>query len=189
MAPTPNELEQMFNKLKNEEDINNNEIKRYNEIANKIYKEYGMKACPGCKRRFFPERLEVHLKSCKEAANVDTGIRSPMKTRPKLLMCPLCGREFGTLSLNIHMKTCKMKFEIEQNVLPKNKRRSADDILEKFNAGNEGLDNSGKYNIEAMNENAYDIFTKDSLVPCETCSRTFLPDRLIVHQRSCKKKN
>lgn len=189
MAPTPEELEQIFNKIKSGENVENKEITKYNEIADKIYKEYGMKSCPGCKRRFLPDRLEVHLKSCKEAANVDTGVKSPMKNKPRMLVCPLCGREFGTMSLSIHMKTCKDKFEIEQSVLPKNKRRSADNIIEKFNETSKSLGTSGKYNIEALNENAYEIWTNDSLVPCDVCNRKFLPDRLIVHQRSCKKKN
>ena len=187
MAPTPEELELIFCKLKNGENVDNSEIIKYNEIADKIYKEYGMKACPGCKRRFFPDRLEVHLRSCKEAANLSPN-KSPMKSKPKMLICPLCGREFGTLSLNIHMKTCKNKFEIEQSVLPKSQRRSADNIIDKFNEGNKVLGASGKYDIEAMNENAYEIWIKESLVPCETCGRTFIPDRLLVHQRSCKKK-
>jgi hypothetical protein len=187
MVTTPDELEQIFNKLKNGENVENSDMIAYNDIGNKIYKEYGMKSCPGCKRKFISDRLEVHLKSCKEAIKVDN-VKSPVVTRPSMLGCPLCGREFGSLSLNIHMKTCKNKFEIEQNVLPKSKRRSVDNIIEKFNDGNKGIE-PGKYNIDAINDNAYKIYTNESLVPCEICGRTFLPDRLLVHQKSCKKKN
>jgi len=39
-----------------------------------------------------------------------------------------------------------------------------------------------------MNEQAFDTYNTQALVPCENCGRTFLPDRLLVHLRSCKKK-
>ena len=59
--------------------------------------------------------------------------RSPARLpgqRPRMLVCPLCGKEFGTLSLPIHMKTCRQRFEMEQQNLPRNMRRSADKIIE-----------------------------------------------------------
>jgi hypothetical protein len=37
------------------------------------------------------------------------------------------------------------------------------------------------YNVEAYNE-----YNEKALDRCEGCGRTFLPDRLIVHMRSCK---
>jgi len=46
---------------------------------------------------------------------------------------------------------------------------------------------SGSYDLEAVNEAAWQASQKQ-LVPCDLCGRTFLPDRLIVHQRSCKGK-
>lgn len=49
-------------------------------------------------------------------------------------------------------------------------------------AGGKG---QGQYNIERMNEAAWQA-SQANLAPCDNCGRTFLPDRLIVHQRSCK---
>lgn len=108
--------------------------------------------------------------------------------RPRMLMCPLCGREFGTMSLPIHMKTCRQKFELEQQNLPRNMRRSADKIIEQYNKNNAMLQSSGNYNMDDLNNQAFDTYNREALVPCENCGRTFLPDRLIVHLRSCKKK-
>lgn len=108
--------------------------------------------------------------------------------RPRLMTCPLCGREFGTLSLPIHMKTCRQKFELEQENLPRNMRRSADKIIDSYNKNNAMLQSTGNYSMDRMNNDAFDVFNKEALVPCEVCGRTFLPDRLIVHLRSCKKK-
>ena len=53
------------------------------------------------------------------------------------------------------------------------------DVMTKGNA-------AGNYDIDAYNEQAFDHFNTVSLVPCG-CGRTFLPDSLIRHQKSCKK--
>ena len=107
--------------------------------------------------------------------------------KPRMLVCPLCGREFGTASLDIHIKSCKKKFEIQQQDLPKNMRRSADKIINSYYQ-NMAMMGGGGYNMDQMNEQAFDTYNTQALVPCENCGRTFLPDRLLVHLRSCKKK-
>ena len=109
--------------------------------------------------------------------------------KPRMLVCPLCGREFGTASLEIHMKSCKKKFEIQQQDLPKNMRRNADKIIASYNQNMAMMGGGGGYNnMDYMNAQAYDAYNNQALVPCENCGRTFLPDRLLVHLRSCKKK-
>ena len=40
---------------------------------------------------------------------------------------------------------------------------------------------------EQMNDAAWQN-AKEQLIPCENCARRFAPDRLPVHQRSCKPK-
>jgi transcription elongation factor Elf1 len=107
--------------------------------------------------------------------------------RPRMLVCPLCGREFGSMSLNIHMKSCKEKFERQQRDLPPNQRRNADKIIASYNANNARLHAGGNYNMDALNQQAFDQYNNDALVKCEYCGRTFLPDRLAVHQRVCAK--
>jgi hypothetical protein len=184
----PKELAEILDKNAHKEEITNNDIINYNEVANKIFKEHSMKTCNGCGRRFLPDRLEVHLRSCKSA---DPGTMYKSKSpgpsvRPRMQMCPLCGREFGSLSLPIHMKTCKDRFELEQSKLPKNQRRSAETIIEKYHQNNAALKSAGDYNLDKVNSDAFDIFNKEALIPCDLCGRTFLPDRLTVHLRSCK---
>lgn len=185
----PQELEQILSKLSIKEDVLANEIVNYNELANKIFKEKTMKACPGCKRRFMPDRLDVHLRSCKGASeNTNRSLSPKMVSRPQMQMCPLCGREYGSLSLPIHMKKCKEVFEREQALLPKNKRQDVNNLIEKYNETNKALKAKGEYNVENLNDKAYEIWSKEALVPCDNCGRTFLPDRLQVHLRSCKGK-
>lgn len=115
--------------------------------------------------------------------------RSPGQ-RPRGLICPLCGREYGTASLEIHMKSCRQKFELQQRDLPKNMRKSADKIIAAYQANNARMAQScggGGYNFDQLNDQAFDAYNKEALVACSNCGRTFLPDRLIVHQRSCLK--
>jgi hypothetical protein len=38
----------------------------------------------------------------------------------------------------------------------------------------------------AYNEQAFTKFDTEALLPCKNCLRTFLPDRLEIHKRSCK---
>jgi len=45
----------------------------------------------------------------------------------------------------------------------------------------------GSYDLEEMNKAAWES-SQAQLVPCDNCGRTFFPDRLIVHSRSCKPK-
>jgi hypothetical protein len=40
--------------------------------------------------------------------------------------------------------------------------------------------------MEMYNEAAYSKWDTEALVPCTNCGRTFLPDRLQIHLRSCK---
>lgn len=41
--------------------------------------------------------------------------------------------------------------------------------------------------VEQYNDDAYKNYNEKALVPCPNCARTFLPDRLDVHMRSCGK--
>eukprot|EP00817_Percolomonadidae_sp_ATCC50343_P002938 CAMPEP_0117425956 /NCGR_PEP_ID=MMETSP0758-20121206/6160_1 /TAXON_ID=63605 /ORGANISM="Percolomonas cosmopolitus, Strain AE-1 (ATCC 50343)" /LENGTH=250 /DNA_ID=CAMNT_0005210823 /DNA_START=217 /DNA_END=969 /DNA_ORIENTATION=+ len=38
---------------------------------------------------------------------------------------------------------------------------------------------------EQFNQAAFDTFNDKALVPCELCGRTFFPERLVKHQKSC----
>ena len=44
-----------------------------------------------------------------------------------------------------------------------------------------------KHNSEEQNEAAWEA-SKSQLIMCQNCGRRFAPDRLPVHQRSCKPK-
>jgi len=109
-----------------------------------------------------------------------------MIVRPKTIVCYICGREYGTASLEIHLKSCKQKWEIEEAKKPKKDRRpipeppkSFDDVLISAKAG-------GGMDMQSYNDDAFKQYNEVSLMACPNCGRTFLPDRLEIHLRSCK---
>lgn len=160
--------------------------------------------CENCGRTFNPDRLPVHQRSCKPgnpvkpSKNFDPsragsarqgsspqgvyGRRSPQPPRkPQTVVCFICGREFGTKSISIHEPQCLKKWELENSRLPKHLRRPPPvkpNILP-------SLPGQGGSDLERMNQLAYESSQKQ-LVPCRNCGRTFLPEKLEVHLRSCK---
>ncbi|XP_078718220.1 zinc finger protein 474-like isoform X2 [Lampetra fluviatilis] len=148
--------------------------------------------CSNCGRKFAPDRLQVHQRSCKVkgpgASPASTGAGTSAAVQPKVIrkpqtvICYICGREFGTKSISIHEPQCFTKWHIENDKLPKNMRRPEPKKPEVAL-----IKSSGTYDLEAANAAAWQS-SQGQLVPCPVCGRTFLPDRLAVHQRACKPK-
>ena len=63
-------------------------------------------------------------------------------------------------------------------------RRPVPPPPENFNKMLEEVAN-GDYDIDQYNEEAYEHFNKEVLVAC-ACGRTFLPESLVKHQRTCE---
>lgn len=145
--------------------------------------------CENCARRFAPDRLPVHQRSCKPKGGASGGggapaaeSKAPVIRKPPTMVCYICGREFGTKSISIHEPQCLEKWKLQNSKLPPGQRRPEPKKPEVRSIGA-----SGKYDVDAMNEAAYQS-AMSNLVPCPNCGRTFNPDRLPVHQRSCKPK-
>ncbi|XP_052794669.1 zinc finger protein 474-like isoform X2 [Mya arenaria] len=151
--------------------------------------------CENCGRRFASDRLPVHQRSCKPKGGAGGGgstggagafgggqSKAPVFKKPPTMVCYICGREFGTKSIAIHEPQCLEKWKVQNDKLPKGQRRPEPNKPEVRSIGA-----TGKYDVDAMNEAAYQS-AMSNLVPCPNCGRTFNPDRLTVHQRSCKPK-
>nr|XP_034177464.1 cactin [Osmia lignaria] len=98
---------------------------------------------------------------------------APIKKGPRTITCYICGREFGTASFPIHEPRCMQKWERENNALPVNQKRPTPQRPDV-------AINHSEWNTAAWEE------SQAQLVPCPKCGRTFFPNRLMVHQRSCK---
>ncbi|XP_020865191.1 zinc finger protein 474-like isoform X1 [Phascolarctos cinereus] len=163
--------------------------------------------CSKCNKIFILDRLHIHQKICQLQASDSSTFKSrsngkesvkikqqknkagsfrsdkpSVKRRPPTIICYICGREYGTKSISIHEPQCLKKWHNENNLLPKELRRPEPKKPEVRPIGAKGY-----YDLDAINEAAW-TSAQNQLVPCDNCGRTFLPDRLVVHQRSCKPK-
>lgn len=96
-----------------------------------------------------------------------------------LMVCYICGREFGSKSISIHEPKCLEKWHAQNDQLPKEMRRK-EPQKPQLTASRAGLLSRDQWNEVAWQS------SQANLAPCRNCGRTFNPDRLIVHQRSCK---
>jgi hypothetical protein len=103
-----------------------------------------------------------------------------MTSMPKAVVCYICGRQYGTSSIAIHQKTCLKQFEAQEAEKPAHLRRALPDPSS-FTASFSSL--------AAQNDAASQMFNQQMLSKCEFCGRTFLPEKLVVHQRSCRPGN
>lgn len=105
----------------------------------------------------------------------------PGALRPVAVVCYICGRDFGSKSIGIHEPQCMKKWKAENSSLPKHQRRPPPrkpDLLPAVNG-------TSSQDIERFNQAALKS-SQAQLLPCPNCGRTFLPDRLPVHLKSCK---
>uniref|UniRef100_A0A8U7P517 C2HC/C3H-type domain-containing protein n=1 Tax=Corvus moneduloides TaxID=1196302 RepID=A0A8U7P517_CORMO len=109
-------------------------------------------------------------------------LQAKVKRQPPTVICYICGREYGTKSISIHEPQCLKKWYQENDNLPKHLRRPEPKKPEVRTVQAKGF-----YDLHALNEAAW-TSAQAQLVPCDICGRTFLPDGLIIHQRSCKPK-
>lgn len=107
---------------------------------------------------------------------------SPAGSQPfkrRLVVCYICGREFGSKSIDIHEPQCMKKWHMENAKLPKHLRREEPkkpDVV---------LTATGDVDLDAIAEAAWQTHL-GQLIGCNMCGRKFNPDRLEVHQRSCR---
>ncbi|KAM8961347.1 zinc finger protein 474-like [Pelodytes ibericus] len=173
-----------------------------NEAAWQSFKDQ-LLVCANCGRSFASDRLIVHQRGCKpkptgpNIKNISMSTskqtqknqtaeymadKAPVIKQPPTVVCYICGREFGTKSISIHEPQCLKKWHLENDKLPKTLQRPEPKKPEVRAIGAKG-----SYDLVALNEAAWQS-AQSQLVACDTCGRTFMPDRLLVHQRSCKPK-
>ncbi|CAM37983.1 conserved hypothetical protein [Leishmania braziliensis MHOM/BR/75/M2904] len=182
-------------------------------INQEQYQEFNAQLvpCPHCARTFLPDRLPVHLRGCKGDGK---DVISPSKTKagggaggapgrgkrqseprrsprgrslspgpPLLPTCYLCGQQFGTASIGIHVPQCYEKRLAQwQNADPRSRGqppKHPDTVNWRGRSGASAREQSEEQFQEFMN----------NLEACPNCRRRFLPDRLVVHLRSCRPDN
>lgn len=141
--------------------------------------------CPKCGRRFLPDRLEVHKRSCcREVAQAQkksvTSNSNAVPLKPRTVVCYICGREYGTKSIGIHEPQCLEKWHVQNNQLPKEQRQKTPIKPTALTRIADHCD------LNKYNEVAWEA-SKNNLGVCRGCGRTFRPDRLPIHENICLK--
>ena len=113
---------------------------------------------------------------------------------PKTRMCYICGRQYGLSSFDIHIKQCRDLWVAREALKIKSERKPVpSDPCAGGNGGICGVDalnnksapGSPKMNLDEMNRMASETFNTVSLSQCEHCGRSFLHEKLVIHNRSC----
>ena len=102
---------------------------------------------------------------------------------PRSRMCHICGRQCMVNSFKFHIKECQALFEKRENLKPVRERRACPDDPYTYQKGQ----TLRKSDIDDMNAAAYEAWNK-TLSQCANCGRRFLPEKLVVHNKSCTAK-
>eukprot|EP00606_Chrysophyceae_sp_TOSAG23-5_P001129 GSChrysophyteH2.ASY1.ANO1.1289.1 assembled CDS len=126
----------------------------------------------------------------------------PLGRAPKARVCYICGRQYMVHSFPIHEKQCIKLFEDREAQKPKKQRKSVpqDPItLLKSQAqargrpkhldgevlGQQQLD----FSLDAINAASQTSYSSATLSKCMNCDRTFLPEKLVKHNKMCTRAN
>lgn len=145
---------------------------------------------------------------------MDSGYAPPIASAgPRTIICYICGRQYGVHSYDIHLKQCKDLWIAREGQKPKKERRPLPPDPMMARAGGQavggeagiGVDaqssamkresSSGRgmqissADIAAMNAAAQETYNNVSLAQCEWCGRSFLIEKLVIHNRSCTQDN
>jgi hypothetical protein len=112
--------------------------------------------------------------------------------RPRTIHCPLCDIEFSIGARKIHIKRCREK-KIENLIYyDNNKIKEIDELInntmkriEGINSISNKIKSKGKYDIDNLGNDAYDI--PQNLIICSSCGRSFIKDKIEKHQNICFK--
>lgn len=127
---------------------------------------------------------------------------------PKARVCYVCGRQYMLHSFDIHIKQCKELFLAREALKdPRERKKLPEDPMEKlgFNGGQSSPEkrsssnaagaaspnpvNTESLSLDEINRMATEAFNNEALSRCAFCGRTFLPEKLAIHNRSCTAEN
>jgi hypothetical protein len=108
-------------------------------------------------------------------------------------VCYVCGRMYGLSSFEIHLKQCKELWIAREAQKPARERKPIPDDpfvrgenSPSFHArGSTSGQDMSHNELDAMNAAATAAYNTKALDTCVHCGRTFLPEKLVIHNRSC----
>lgn len=113
----------------------------------------------------------------------------PVGQGPRSRMCYVCGRQTLLAGYDHHVSKCKEIFIKREMLKPKRERRPIpEDPMLTFHAADQMGDMIRHGALDAYNDHAERAF-QATLAACQFCGRTFQPDKLLIHNRSCTASN
>ena len=110
-----------------------------------------------------------------------TASATPPRAPPKTLSCYICSRAYGSASIGIHIESCKRLFLAAEAQKPPKERRN---LPPEPSFDYAHAETATREAVEAANA-AASAAADACLDRCEFCARTFLPEKLVIHNRSC----
>lgn len=119
----------------------------------------------------------------------------------RLQVCYICGRQYGLSSYEIHLKQCKELFIArEAKKDPKERKKLPEDPMlaitlkqstytSQSNTSKASATTNGDLDLDEINRLATATFNTETLETCVYCGRTFLAEKLTIHNRSCTADN
>lgn len=108
---------------------------------------------------------------------------------PKARVCYICGRPTLLPGFDKHVIQCRDLFEKrEAQKPPKERRPCPTDPMLHMSGGYGGRDLYDERYLDEANSAAQKAW-ESTLATCQNCGRTFLPEKLAIHQRSCTVSN
>jgi hypothetical protein len=126
----------------------------------------------------------------------------PLTAPPKTRICYICGRQYGLHSYEIHLKQCKDLWIAREahKSDPRERKKLPEDPALRLQGGGAGGSAEGEVSaakavsapsgagapsLDELNKLASAAFNTEALDTCAYCGRTFLPEKLITHNKSC----
>lgn len=104
---------------------------------------------------------------------------------PRARTCPICGRQTLIAGYQHHVSQCGELFLKREALKPPKERRALPiDPYASIPMGS----NITRKELDEMNAMTQQVFTQ-TLAPCAFCGRKFLPEKLVIHNKSCRADN
>lgn len=114
-----------------------------------------------------------------------------LSATPRARTCHICGRLYGLHSFGIHIKQCKGLWIAREALKEKSERKllppDPTDGLQNYDPA--GLANISNIDLAEINRLASEIYNTVALGVCQHCGRSFLTEKLLVHNKSCTAQN
>lgn len=166
--------------------------------------------CRVCGRRFGTRSIKIHEPQCNRrwqaqsdssqqerpasyrqqsasSGQENSSSMYPEVPQKKTVTCYICGRDFGSSSIAIHEPQCLKKWHAENDKLSPARRRKEPQkpeiiYIQDPHTGDKVVDQTATAEANWMTH-------LSQLVPCKHCGRTFNPERVEIHEKSCKGKS